>query len=162
MTMPSDEYQITLLVVSQHGSDGGFSPSGNKSLPEPVLTQVSYGIPTPQCIKNLSIRHIFKFQIMFYCQVSYVWRGYYEYSPLLVPSMPEPILPGINTNNIPMTIQIYTINMYHFQVITMCLFTICFQILMKRRWYFEMYNLFQLSSHLSDLFWSNFFLEKNN
>ena len=39
MKFCSDEYYQTLLMISLHGSGNGSVPSGNKPLPEPMLTQ---------------------------------------------------------------------------------------------------------------------------
>ena len=39
MKLCSDEYYQTFLMISLHGSDNGSVPSGNKPLPEPMLTQ---------------------------------------------------------------------------------------------------------------------------
>ena len=38
--LPSDEYHWALLMISNIGSGNDFVPSGNKPLPETMLTQI--------------------------------------------------------------------------------------------------------------------------
>ena len=44
LKLSSDECHWTLLMRDQHGSDNGLVPSGNKPLPEPMLTQIYVAI----------------------------------------------------------------------------------------------------------------------
>ena len=41
MIMPSGEYNMIYSLQVNIGSDNGLVPSGNKPLPEPVLTKIS-------------------------------------------------------------------------------------------------------------------------
>ena len=51
----SDDWHMTVLMKSQNWSGNGLVPSGNKLLPEPMLTQVNvaFGFNRPKCVKPL-------------------------------------------------------------------------------------------------------------
>ena len=74
MKLVSGECHRTPLMTGQHGSGNGLVPSGNKPLPEPMLTQIY--VTRPQWVNNHA-SHLIKYTVARY--LLHEWQCFPEY-----------------------------------------------------------------------------------